>query len=140
MLNTILLSGHDLKILSCMLLFLVTKTSCLAAGYLKLNPSTESFMIETNKSLASYKIPSIFWNVVVQNYIHHSRPQPTTVPALNQVNLVHAVSSSFFKICFNIISPSACWFCKQALFSFFFSEPPCVFCYYCMHVTCPLIL
>jgi hypothetical protein len=79
-------------------------------------------MLETNKSLASYKIPSIFWN-----YIHHS---PPLVSALNQMNLVHALSSYFFKIYFIIISPSVCWFSKQALLFMFFTETPCIFCYY----------
>jgi hypothetical protein len=74
-------------------------------------------------SSASYKIPSIFWNIVVQNYIHHS---PPLVPALNHMNLVHALSSYLFKIYFTIFSLSACKFSKQAIYFMFFTETPCI--------------
>ena len=64
---------------------------------------------EANRFSASEKIPCILWNTKV-HYRNHKCLTP--VPILNQINPVHASSSHFLKIYFNIILPSKSMSCK----------------------------
>jgi hypothetical protein len=58
---------------------------------------------EANKFSASQEISRILWNPKVHYRIHNSLPP---VPILIQIDPVHARSSHFLKIQFNIIFPS----------------------------------
>ena len=59
---------------------------------------------ETQRPSVSQEIPHILWNRNILNNIH-KRSSP--VPVLNQINQIHASSSHFLCIHFNVILPSA---------------------------------
>jgi len=58
---------------------------------------------EANRFSGSQEIPRILWN---QKFHYHSHKSPPPVPILRKLNPVHAPTSLFLKIHFNIILPS----------------------------------
>ena len=80
---------------------MVNKVSnyCLLTYYMEQSPSWEA-----NRFSASQEIPRILWNPKAHYRIHKC---PTPVPTLIHIDPIHAFTSHFLKIQFNIILPSA---------------------------------
>ena len=63
----------------------------------------QSLSLNASSSSASPEVPYILWNLKIHYNLHKN---PAFVSPLSQINAVHTLITSFFKVHFNITFPS----------------------------------